>query len=217
MRLPRTKHLTLLAAVTALLAGACVLQGPGSGELHRWWSGFGPVLPHDNFPADCKLCHVGERWNTLATNFSFDHEKQTGVPLIGAHANAKCLRCHNDRGPVGVFYAKGCVGCHEDFHYGDLGKNCTRCHDQVTWRPEGQIAKHQLTRFPLIGSHAAVACHRCHPGALVGNFVPTDTECLTCHARELANANNPPHIALGYVDNCHRCHLPTDWHQASIR
>jgi len=189
----------------------------GEAAVHRWWSGLGPVLPHDTFPADCSLCHVGEGWSTLTLNFSFDHEKETGVPLVGAHQQAQCLRCHNDRGPVATFAAKGCVGCHEDFHMGTLNQQCTQCHNQDTWWPHGQVEMHNRTRFPLTGAHAAVSCYRCHPGARVGKFVPADPECLTCHRDELQAAVNPPHIGLGWVDNCDRCHVPTRWNQATVR
>jgi hypothetical protein len=201
-------------AALAVAVAACVTPDRTTGMRHRWWSGLGPVIPHDSFPADCKLCHVGEGWNVLTEDFSFDHDKETGVPLNGSHAKARCLRCHNDRGPVGVFAARGCGGCHEDVHQGDLGVNCTECHQEATWVPLDQVAMHNRTRFPLVGAHAVTACHRCHPGAFVGNFVPTDTECLTCHYDRLQVANNPPHIALGYVDHCDRCHVPTSWYDA---
>jgi hypothetical protein len=211
----RTSHKYLLAGVIAFAVLACATrQGPGTGELHRWWAGLGPVLPHDTFPADCKLCHVGQEWHTLSPNFTFDHEKETGVPLRGAHAEAKCLRCHNDRGPVSVFQSQGCAGCHEDVHQGKLDPNCSSCHDESVWQPTAMIERHDRTRFPLEGAHVGTACHRCHPGAWVGNFSPTDPECVTCHMSELAGTNNPPHIPLGLVDKCDRCHFPTNWRHA---
>jgi hypothetical protein len=213
--LPRRSAVALgLALVCFVLS--CVATSPGSVSRHRWWSGLGPVLPHESFPGDCNLCHVGEKWDTLKEDFTFDHAAETGVPLVGAHQEARCLRCHNDRGPVSVFMARGCAGCHEDIHFGQLGTRCDECHQQETWRPVGQIERHSQTRFPLVGVHAATACHRCHPGAEVGEFVPTDVECVTCHSRDLARAINPPHVGLGLVDNCNRCHIPTTWNQAEM-
>ena len=209
----------LFACLTALaiLVGACVTSGPVSGSLHRWWTGLGPVLPHDTFPGECKMCHVGETWNRLVESFEFNHEVNTGVRLEGAHDRAQCLRCHNDRGPVAVFQKKSCAGCHEDVHNGDLGQNCSTCHQQETWQAQRQFEMHNHRRFPLTAAHASVACHKCHIGARVGNFTPTDTSCATCHARDPANALNPPHVALGLVDNCQRCHMPTTWNQATTR
>ena len=212
MRLRLTKSTVLSCLALLFLAAACATQVRRSVSQHRWWAGLGPVLPHESFPADCTLCHEGDSWNTLVEDFAYDHEGETGVPLYGAHADATCLRCHNDRGPVGVFASQG---CHEDVHYGKLGSNCTKCHQERTWQPQGQVELHNRTRFPLVGVHRTVACNRCHPGAWVGNFVPTDIECVTCHQSDLLRTTFPDHIAVGFVDNCERCHVPTNWRQVN--
>lgn len=211
-RLPR-----LLLVAAAVVAAACMVPDRKAGQRQRWWAGLGPVLPHETFPADCSLCHTGAGWNDLRTDFYYDHELETGVKLVGAHEEAQCLRCHNDRGPVGIFMARGCVGCHDDIHQGDLGTQCTTCHTEVTWVPYGQIEMHNRTRFPLTGAHVSTACHKCHPGAFTGNFAPTDTECLTCHYVDLTRATNPPHLLFGYTTRCDRCHLTTDWNNAEIK
>ena len=217
MRCPRISRWLSSALPLLFLVAACVAQhSRESVAQNLWWSGLGPVMPHDTFPGDCALCHEGEDWQALRDDFSFDHEAETGYALLGAHARATCLLCHNDRGPVAVFEAQGCGGCHEDVHQGQLGSQCTDCHDESSWRPGGQIALHQETRFPLIGVHASTACHRCHPAAQVGKIVPVDTQCVTCHASDLAQALNPNHVALGWVDHCDRCHLPRTWQQAEI-
>lgn len=205
-----------LGLVAYAVVVACVSRGPQAVEQHRWWSGLGPVLPHDTFPADCTLCHEGAHWNALVEGFAFDHLAETGVPLNGAHADASCLLCHNDRGPVEVFTARGCAGCHEDIHQAQLGKDCTECHTEVDWRPFGTFELHQRTRFPLLGVHAAVSCRQCHPGAEVGRFVPTPIECIDCHGADFARADNPNHVALGWTFDCDRCHQPTSWNAAEL-
>ncbi len=207
----------MLAAAIAYTVIACAVQRTPDAAVHRWWSGLGPVLPHDTFPGDCTLCHVGDSWHQLVDDFDFDHEAHTGVALHGAHATAQCLRCHNDRGPVADFAARGCAGCHEDVHSGDLGPTCTDCHGEQTWHPTGQIELHARTRFPLTGAHLAVSCHRCHPGSFVGNFQPIDHECSTCHALDAAATQNPPHVPLGWVQRCDRCHPQTRWSHARVR
>lgn len=207
----------LFGLVLIPLVVSCLAQPPRTGEVHRWWSGLGPVLPHDKFPADCSLCHVGPKWNTLKEDFHFDHHRETGVPLLGAHASAQCLRCHNDRGPVQEFASRGCAGCHDDIHQSELGTQCTSCHDETSWRPERQIERHNRGRFPLSGAHAAVACQRCHPGAFVGRFGLTDTKCSTCHRDDVVRTTNPPHVGLGWVDRCERCHEATSWNHAIVR
>ncbi|MBL8863663.1 MAG: hypothetical protein JNK02_16860 [Planctomycetes bacterium] len=213
----RASTWTLAAAAACLVVAACVSHGTDSASLRLWWAGFGPVLPHDTFPGDCKLCHAGGDWSSLRADFAFDHEAETGVRLDGAHAVASCILCHNDRGPAAVFAQRGCAGCHEDVHQGSLGSTCAECHVETSWRAVGQHAMHRNTRFPLTGVHAITACHRCHPGYEAGRFTPTDTECVTCHASDLARAVNPNHAGLGWVDRCDRCHLTRTWNQAEIQ
>ena len=91
----RTKAGLIIAGVASLVACGSLLprQGWDSSKL-------GPVIPHDSFPSACSLCHVGGSWTEIRDDFEFDHLAETGVPLNGAHAEATCLRCHNDRGPV---------------------------------------------------------------------------------------------------------------------
>ncbi|MFQ5507027.1 MAG: hypothetical protein ACE5F1_19830, partial [Planctomycetota bacterium] len=194
-------------AVALILPFACVLTVPPE----SWEQENGPVVPHDSFPADCSLCHVGSGWREIKEDFSFDHAKQTGVPLFGAHKKAECLLCHNDRGPVAVFAKRGCAGCHEDTHKGQLGRDCRECHQENTWVPVEQIARHARTRFPLVGAHVAVACFRCHPGAQVGNFKRATVDCAVCHQADLARATSPNHLANGWIEDCQMCHRPVSF------
>lgn len=94
----------------AFIAVNCQVIVPRQGWSEEW----GPIVPHETFPGDCSICHVPDRWDVLKEDFAFDHEKETGHPLTGAHGRAACLRCHNDRGPVAAYAARGCAGCHVD-------------------------------------------------------------------------------------------------------
>lgn len=214
---PRTTRASRALFALSVLLGvlACAVDRAGwrTRPLQGWWKGHGLVVPHDSFPADCKLCHTGTDWQTIRDDFQFDHEAQTGVALVGPHARAQCLRCHNDRGPVSVFAQRGCAGCHEDVHKGRLGSGCEDCHDpaEERFRTTPEVEAHLRTRFPLVGAHVATPCWRCHPGSEVGNFSNADVECVACHAGELAQAQQPDHAALGWVNACDRCHIPTTW------
>ncbi len=201
----------VLLPLVLLCVVACALWKERETPQHGWWKERGPVVPHDSFPADCSLCHLGADWKSIRADFEFDHLAETGVELEGAHAKAECLRCHNDRGPVAQFAQRGCAGCHEDVHLGELGSNCGDCHDPRNWEPGGEIATHARTRFPLIGAHAAVACWQCHPGAEVGRFEGVSVECASCHQAALLQATDPDHLAAGFTQDCDRCHLPTTW------
>ena len=205
-------HILLLAIVIGLILVNCRPSAPRQGWSRKW----GPLVPHNNFPGDCGICHVPDRWDLLREDFSFDHAKETGYPLEGAHAQAACLRCHNDRGPVQVYVARGCGGCHPDPHTGTLGLDCQKCHEQTDWRPTGLISEHALTRFPLFGAHVAAPCESCHPGAPAGQFRGAPTECDLCHRADLARATSPSHAASGWTTRCDRCHTAIGWEQAQI-
>ncbi|MGD9790191.1 MAG: cytochrome c3 family protein [Phycisphaerales bacterium] len=202
----RTHKILLVVLVVAYIA-ACQTLVPRKG----WNKSYGPVVPHDTFPADCSLCHEGGTWNKIKDDFQFDHERETGVPLNGAHASAQCLLCHNDRGPVQQFSAQGCAGCHQDVHRGRLGASCTDCHNETTWRPKDAIAQHNRTRFPLVGAHASIDCTRCHPGAATGNFEQPSVACEACHAGDATRSTTLDHLAQGITDRCDRCHTPVAW------
>lgn len=207
----------LLTVLVLILTGIVLIKcgGPRAGRQH-WAKKWGPLVPHKSFPADCGLCHVPDRWDVLKASFSFDHEKETGVALEGAHKDAACLRCHNDLGPVKAYADRGCNGCHADIHRGTLGITCTRCHNQDTWRPGGLIAEHARTRFPLVGRHVAAACVLCHPRAPTGDYSGSPIRCEQCHAGDLARATNPDHAANGWTVSCQRCHNPSIWNGAGF-
>ena len=197
--------------VLALLVACGLTLGGQDRPRQGWWDERGPVVPHDTFPSDCSLCHVGPGWNTIRDDFEFDHLAQTGVALEGAHRAAQCLRCHNDRGPVQWFAAKGCGGCHLDPHLGRLGPDCTACHDTVDWFPSGVLAEHQATRFPLEGAHLTTDCANCHPGADAGLFTGVSTRCESCHLDDALGAVSFDHVASGNLTSCEQCHQPTGW------
>ena len=189
----------------------------GKVQVQGWDKRLGPLVSHRTFPGDCGICHVADRWDVLRPDFSFDHKKETGFALEGAHARAQCLRCHNDRGPVTAYVSRGCGGCHPDPHASSLGLDCERCHNQVDWRPQGLIAEHARTRFPLYGVHAITPCESCHLQAPTGQFRGAPTQCEMCHQKDLARATTPDHTASGWTTRCERCHTPVGWTGAAIR
>ena len=197
--------------VLGVLSGmvACGSFTPREG----WSPKNGPVVPHDSFPGDCSLCHKSGSWAEIREDFEFDHD-ETGYPLSGAHTDATCLMCHNDRGPVSQYAARGCAGCHEDTHRGRLGTSCTSCHDELTWRPTEAIELHSRTRFPLIGPHAAAECFTCHEGAQVGNFEGLDPGCAICHSDDITRATDPDHVTQGLTSDCQQCHVQVGWSPA---
>lgn len=204
-----------LLSFVAVVAACAVLKPkakPQEWDEEAW----GPLVPHKTFPADCSLCHVPDRWDVLKPDFRFDHAKETGVKLEGAHAEAACLRCHNDFGPVKAYVERGCVGCHLDIHRSQLGKDCLECHTMNDWRPGGILAQHAQTRFPLTGAHIAVACEKCHELAPTGTYRGAPTQCEVCHRDDALRSAQFDHQANGWTTRCERCHFPTGWAGANF-
>jgi len=216
MDLLRNKRLirtvSWIALLSGLVVGGCQLLVPQNNWSKKW----GPLVPHTKFPGDCSICHVPERWDKLHDDFKFNHEKETGYRLEGSHTAAACLRCHNDRGPVQAYVARGCSGCHVDPHASTLGLDCERCHSQISWEPTGLIAEHARTRFPLMGVHSIATCESCHEGAAAGQFRGAPTQCEICHQDQLALATSPNHAANGWTSDCQKCHQPAGWQGAFV-
>ncbi len=79
----------------------------------------------------CDTCHTPNAWAVWV----FDHQKQTGFGLTGAHAKIKCADCHR-RPAAEVKLSQDCVSCHQkdDVHAGQFGRQCQRCHSTVTFQ-----------------------------------------------------------------------------------
>ena len=182
------------------------------GDCHRDWH-------HAQFRRRaCRDCHQGQSFRT-APGF---HHEATAFPLEGAHARVDCSACHHTArfsdGRSGQIFALGprlCGECHESPH-GDADaragsreerlasatSRCVRCHtqdsfDAVVALPGG--FDHRLTRAPLEGGHAQVACARCHDG---GDRDHDMSACGSCHEdRHMGRMTRP----------CAECHTPRSW------
>lgn len=144
----------------------------------------------------CDTCHTPRTWTAV----HFNHAKSTKFPLLGAHAKAKCDTCHK-----GDLYrdklTATCIGCHkkDDPHGGQLGTRCAQCHNENGWRQKVSF-DHDLTRFPLVGLHAAVPCEACHR---TPSFKDAPRACANCHKDD--------HHAGRLGPQCAQCHNPNSW------
>ena len=175
----------------------------------NWKKDWGPLVSHKKFPGDCGICHVAKDWSVLRADFQFDHKKETGYALEGAHSEAACLRCHNDRGPIAAYVARSCGGCHVDPHRGSMGLDCKACHNQRTWEPESVFIAHIRAGFSLSGRHASLECVQCHPRAEAGDYRGTPIDCYACHSAQFQAAAG--HVATGFPHQCLRCHTSVAW------
>jgi hypothetical protein len=80
---------------------------------------------------DCGRCHSSNGWRL----WEFDHGKETGFVLAGAHGKLACDACHR-RPPDEVKLKQDCLSCHakDDVHLGQYGRQCDRCHGTTTWK-----------------------------------------------------------------------------------
>lgn len=149
------------------------------------------------FGKKCADCHTVLNWSKNA----FNHDKDTKFRLGGRHKDLGCSQCHGGD----VYKQKlptACFECHkkDDVHKEQQGKECARCHNEKSWG-EQILFDHDVTHFPLIGTHAVTSCEECH---LTASFKDTKRACNTCHEK-----NDEHKGKLG--TECGNCHNPNGW------
>ena len=147
------------------------------------------------FGKKCQDCHTTEGWSKT----KFDHNK-TDFRLTGKHKSVACKDCHP--GDVYKKVSADCYSCHSqnDVHQGQQGKKCYQCHSEKGWQKEVRF-DHDITRFPLLGAHATLACEECH---LSSEFKDAKYKCISCH-----KADDVHKKRLG--KQCGLCHNSVDW------
>ena len=150
-----------------------------------------------HFGDQCDTCHATDLWTTPF----FNHDVDTEHALIGAHESIECIDCHIE--PIfEVELLTACNDCHaaDDPHDGEQGVVCKDCHNESSWADD-VFFDHDLTRFPLLGSHAEVECETCHETHV---FRDAPELCVDCHIED------DPHEGRFHED-CASCHNPVDW------
>ncbi len=139
-----------------------------------------------------------------------------------------CIDCHKPMAGSAVvayhFPALACTTCHEDPHQGEFGQRmsrlnsagkaagCESCHSTKTWEDLSGF-DHAATKFPLLGTHRAVACIDCHKPPNMEttlqhvSFKAAPVLCEDCHddihGGQFAKADKKTH--------CGDCHNNTKW------
>ncbi len=169
---------------------------------------------HDGkFGTDCKKCHTvdGFKIQKVQNLESFDHAL-TAFPLEGKHKAVECKACHKGSmtDPVAHQY---CKNCHKDYHNGEFNhlasNDCSRCHSVHSFKESSfSLDDHQLSKFPLKGSHAAISCDQCHYKQSKWNFKNIGEKCVDCH-KDI----HRPYIDSKYYPNqeCALCHQEETW------
>ncbi len=152
---------------------------------------------------DCQSCHTTSGW----TPSTFNHVS-TGFNLAGQHSVINCSSCHIGSTQLN----EECMSCHQENYNAapnhltqNYPTNCEMCHSAVAW---SQVSfDHQVTAFPLTGTHTTTSCSGCHESGFAG----TPTECVACHNDLYNNSINPNHQAAGIPIDCQSCHNTTSW------
>jgi hypothetical protein len=210
--------------------------------------------------AACASCHNEQRWRPFALPDRTPREfhERTRFPLEGAHASVGCRSCHGpfDRHHSAKYKGlafKSCGDCHADGHVGQLAssgdakkgsgltaRDCNACHTQDAFVPPlFEAEQHDKTRFPLEGSHRALACRACHPiDPRLGQRVPAATRsrldetmrpllislavmrpeasperCSSCHA----DPHGGQFAAEMKRQDCGGCHTTSSFEQPDVR
>lgn len=206
--LPRTRRMAFLLALLPMLA-------IGTASL----AALRPKVdnPHGaGFREECSMCHSAQGWKPARVSTSFDHGKY-GFRLDGAHSAVACMDCHTS---LQFKQSKTqCRSCHEDPHRGEMGVDCARCHGARSFTDRAPMVRaHQLTSFPLTGSHASLDCESCHKPASQGRmqFVNTRADCQSCHMEQYRSTREPDHAAGGIPTTCQTCHSTLTWDTAKF-
>ncbi len=165
---------------------------------------------------DCTKCHNDNSWK----NTKFNHQTQSKYPLLGKHAEAKCVKCHKPRGQdagqekvidfkkvVTVLQYKPltvqCGGCHKDIHKGHFGAQCASCHSEQAWKTTKDFHKD----YSLVGVHFTLQCTECH--GQNRKLAGLSRECIFCHKKD--------DVHSGTLADCEKCHLQVYWENSKFR
>lgn len=172
---------------------------------------------------ECAACHNEQGFRP--TTFSEASHRSTAFPLTGKHAGVACAKCHAPAGADTNYHPafKLCADCHRDPHGGQfadgtLNNRCEGCHVVGGFRPSTfNLARHESSRFPLKGAHAAVPCVNCHreePGH-TGRDIQFRFESLACESCHQdphhADARQTWKPAKAGESACQGCHTLRSW------
>lgn len=156
---------------------------------------------------DCWSCHSehhGKNFRIINFNKDNFNHSTTGFNLTGSHQKLECEKCHqvnfiNDaklkkRKHTFLGLKTSCISCHQDYHKGSLGTDCSGCHTTEKFNDVKNF-DHNKTQFKLTGAHETVDCAKCHPS-------------------ELKNGKKIKKFKGLRFSNCTPCH--TDFHKGAF-
>jgi hypothetical protein len=174
--------------------------------------------PHRNqFGQNCRQCHNEESFHIVSGINNFDHNK-TDFKLEDKHRNVNCKACHKTNFTDPLKHDR-CTDCHADYHNKQFVRNgvtpdCSECHSVKGFSQFSfTIEKHNLSRFPLQGSHTAIPCYECHRKQDKWNFREIGLDCNDCH-KDIHDSYIQPKYYPD--DNCKTCHNVSGWYEIAF-
>ncbi len=143
----------------------------------------------------------------------YEHGKESGFRLTGAHVALPCAQCHLRGRYLGTPTA--CEACHldryqnaalPDHRAAGYPATCESCHQTSQFR--GARAAHPSSVPPLSGKHTVTPCGSCHTASRPERL---NTNCSTCHQA----AVSPNHSAQPPA-NCDACHTTAAFRPAAL-
>ena len=154
---------------------------------------------------NCSLCHT---FNSFKPVVGFDHSKSK-FPLLGKHQSVDCVKCHKVTEQNGKKFQKfnglvfsNCTDCHKDVHENKFGKDCKKCHTEVSFHVITGLNSfdHNKTDYPLQAKHLTVECKSCHKQSLTAKL--KFGNCTDCHKDYHKGQLKKP----GVLYDCKECH-----------
>lgn len=177
----------------------------------------------------CEGCHTVHGFQP--STFTLARHQASKFPLHESHMAVACNECHRPSDEPAAaklvrfrFGDNSCTQCHQDPHGGQFrermiavgtggkAKGCEACHSLKSWK-ELSSFDHAATKFPLLGSHRAVACADCHRPANMevslakADFRSAPTECEGCHK----DPHGGQFKLAGVAERCASCHNTNKW------
>jgi hypothetical protein len=169
----------------------------------------------------CADCHLDADLKFTEGRMTAEQHAATEFPLTAPHTDVACAKCHigtepGERYRMPARMPETCTACHADAHAGQFAgqpgfAECTACHVTTRFLPHAfSTSMHGKTKFPLTGSHDAVACAACHREVKDGVrvFHGTASVCAACHDdvhKGLFDGKDRPPVVDGR-SGCARCH-----------
>ncbi|MBI5710788.1 MAG: hypothetical protein HZC42_10860 [Candidatus Eisenbacteria bacterium] len=146
----------------------------------------------------CETCHAVAGWAPSRVDVAAHRAYR--FALDGAHGAAPCFACHTELKPGApakrpldfAVRDQRCVDCHENPHGAQFaprrdGGACEACHDVTVFAPAARFNHARDAGFKLEGTHARVACAKCHAkrkdtdGKVRTIWRPVPGKCESCH------------------------------------